>query len=93
MSFFNDPIADMLTRIRNALRIRSSDVVNIQASKVCDGVAAVLKSEGYITDYDRIDDGKQGILRIVLKYDENGEPDYRIHKEDKQAGQKGIFDG
>jgi small subunit ribosomal protein S8 len=73
MSFFNDPIADMLTRIRNALRIRSTSV-NIQASKVCEGVAAVLKSEGYILDYDRIDDGKQGILRIVLKYDETGQP-------------------
>ena len=73
MSFFNDPIADMLTRIRNALRIRSS-TVNVKASKVCEGVAAVLKSEGYILDYDRIDDNKQGVLRIVLKYDESGQP-------------------
>jgi small subunit ribosomal protein S8 len=73
MSFFNDPISDMCTRIRNALRIRSSSV-NIQASKVCEGVATVLKSEGYILGYDRIDDGKQGIIRVALKYDEVGEP-------------------
>ncbi len=73
MSFFNDPIADMLTRIRNGLRIRSS-TVNVKASKVCQGLADVLKSEGYIVDYDRIDDGKQGMLRITLKYDENGDP-------------------
>jgi small subunit ribosomal protein S8 len=73
MSFFNDPIADMLTRIRNALRIRSNSV-NVKASKVCQGLASVLKSEGYIVGYDRIDDGKQGILRIDLKYDESGEP-------------------
>lgn len=73
MSFFNDPIADMLTRIRNALRIQRS-TVEVKASNVCAGIAAVLKSEGYITDFDRIDDGKQGLIRIVLKYDENGQP-------------------
>jgi len=73
MSFFNDPIADMLTRIRNALRINRSNV-EVKASKVCEGVASVLRSEGYITDFDKIDDGKQGILRITLKYDEDGRP-------------------
>lgn len=67
----SDPIADMLTRIRNAGRVGKVDV-NIRASKVCDGVAATLKSEGYIIDHDRIDDGKQGILRVVLKYDDQG---------------------
>ena len=63
----------MLTRIRNALRIRSN-TVEVKASKVCEGIAAVLKSEGFISDYDKIDDGKQGILRVVLKYDEDGNP-------------------
>ncbi len=67
----SDPIADMLTRIRNAGRVGKVDV-NIRASKVCDGVAATLKPEGYIIDHDRIDDGKQGILRVVLKYDDQG---------------------
>ena len=69
----NDPIADMLTRIRNALRVNKPQV-NVKASKICEGIAAVLKQEGYIEDFDRIDDGKQGILRITLKYDQNGQP-------------------
>ena len=68
----SDPIADMLTRIRNALRSRHT-VVNIRASKICEGVSNVLKSEGYITDYSRIEDGKQGLLRVNLKYGPLGE--------------------
>ena len=67
----SDPIADMLTRIRNAVRI-NKEQVNVKASKICDGIAAVLKKEGYISDYDRIDDGNQGLLRIMLKYDQEG---------------------
>jgi small subunit ribosomal protein S8 len=69
----SDPIADMLTRIRNGLR-NGSKRVNIKASKICEGIAGVLKEEGYIEDYDRIDDGKQGILRVTLKYDPDGRP-------------------
>jgi len=68
----SDPIADMLTRIRNAMRINKSQV-NIKASKICEGIAAVLKKEGYIEDFDRIDDGKQGILRVTLKYNQDGQ--------------------
>ena len=67
----SDPIADMLTRIRNAMRINKSQV-NVKASNICEGIAAVLKTEGYIEDFDRIDDGKQGVLRIMLKYDQEG---------------------
>ncbi len=69
----SDPIADMLTRIRNAVRV-NKEQVNIKASKICEGIAAVLKKEGYISDYDRIDDGNQGILRVTLKYDQEGRP-------------------
>ncbi len=69
---YSDPIADMLTRIRNAVRI-NKEQVNIRASNICEGIAAVLKEEGYIRDFDRIDDNKQGILRIILKYDEEGQ--------------------
>ncbi|NIP25849.1 MAG: 30S ribosomal protein S8 [Phycisphaerae bacterium] len=69
----SDPIADMLTRIRNAVRINKSEV-NIKASNICEGIASVLKKEGYIEDFDRIDDGKQGILRVTLKYDQIGQP-------------------
>ncbi len=69
----NDPIADMLTRIRNGFRA-NKETVEVKASKLCEGLAQVLKTEGYINDYDRIDDGKQGILRIDLKYDKLGRP-------------------
>lgn len=68
----SDPIADMLTRIRNASRINRSEV-DIKASNICEGIAAVLKKEGYIEDCDRIDDSRQGILRVALKYDRNGQ--------------------
>lgn len=70
---WSDPIADMLTRIRNAVRINNQQV-NVKASNICEGIASVLKKEGYIKDFDRIDDGKQGILRITLKYDQEGRP-------------------
>jgi small subunit ribosomal protein S8 len=69
----SDPIADMLTRIRNALRINKKQVI-VKASKICEGIASALKKEGYIEDFDRIDDGKQGILRVTLKYDVEGQP-------------------
>jgi len=78
----SDPIADMLTRIRNAVRVNKSKV-NVKASKVCEGVVRVLKDEGYIVDYDRIDDGRQGILRVHLKYSDEGEP--IIHEITRQS--------
>ena len=68
----SDPIADMLTRVRNGLRARQS-VVNIRASKICEGICRVLKEEGYISDYKRIEDEKQGMLRVYLKYGPHGE--------------------
>ena len=67
----SDPIADMLTRVRNAARVNKNEVV-IKASKICEGIANVLKQEGYIEDYDRIEDSKQGIIRIKLKYNREG---------------------
>jgi len=69
----SDPIADMLTRIRNAARNKAARVV-IKNSKVCRGIAGVLKDEGYINDFDVIEDGKQGLIRIELKYGPRGEP-------------------
>jgi len=67
----SDPIADMLTRIRNGMRVEKK-TVNIKASGICEGIAVVLKQEGYIEDFDRIDDGNQGLLRISLKYNHQG---------------------
>jgi small subunit ribosomal protein S8 len=68
----SDPIADMLTRIRNAGRTDKRQVM-VRASKICRGVAETLKNEGYIEGYDQIDDGKQGLIRIMLKYSEDGD--------------------
>jgi len=68
----SDPIADMLTRIRNAGRVGRRDVI-ICASKLCESLADVLKREGYIAGYDRIDDDKQGLLRVQLKYSSDGQ--------------------
>ncbi|MBN1763828.1 MAG: 30S ribosomal protein S8 [Sedimentisphaerales bacterium] len=67
-----DPIADMLTRIRNAVSVEKP-TVNIRASRVCEGVARVLKEQGYINDYDRINAGSHDELRIHLKYGPLGE--------------------
>ena len=66
-----DPIADMLTRIRNANSSRHK-TVDIPASKMKKSIAEILFEEGYIKSFEEIDDGVQGIIRITLKYDENG---------------------
>jgi len=66
-----DPIADMLTRIRNANSAKFK-TVDVPASKIKKAIAEVLLEEGYIKAFDEIDDGVQGILRITLKYDEKG---------------------
>ncbi len=70
---WSDPIADMLTRIRNGSRSRKTQVT-VKASKICEGIATVLKSEGYIDNVERIEDATQGILRITLRYDPDGKP-------------------
>ncbi len=69
---WSDPIADLLTRIRNAARIQRDEVL-IPSSKLKIGVAKVLKEEGYIQDYDVIEDDRQNLLRISLKYGPQGE--------------------
>jgi len=63
----SDPIADMLTRIRNA-NMSMNEKVDIPASKINDDIARILKGEGYIGDYKFIDNRKQGVLRLFLKY-------------------------
>lgn len=67
-----DPIADMLTRIRNANNARH-EVVDIPASKIKKAIAQILLEEGFIKEYEIIDDGKNGIIRIKLKYGPNKE--------------------
>lgn len=77
-----DPIADMLTRIRNANRV-GRRMVLIPKSKICTGIAQVLKDEGYIEDYDLIDDDRQGTIRVKLKYSMAGEK--VIHELDRAS--------
>jgi small subunit ribosomal protein S8 len=67
-----DPIADMLTRIRNAARVRLP-MVEVPCSNVKKKIADILWREGFIEGHKFIEDGKQGILRIALKYGSNGE--------------------
>jgi small subunit ribosomal protein S8 len=67
-----DPIADMLTRIRNANMVRH-EKLEVPASKIKKEIAEILKREGFIRDVEYIDDNKQGIIRIFLKYGPNNE--------------------
>lgn len=67
-----DPIADMLTRIRNANQMRH-ETVEMPSSKIKKEIAEVLKREGFIRDAEFIEDNKQGILRLSLKYGKNAE--------------------
>ncbi|MEI3614531.1 30S ribosomal protein S8 [Pseudogracilibacillus sp. SO30301A] len=67
-----DPIADMLTRIRNANVVRH-EKLELPSSKVKAEIADILKREGYVRDYEVIEDNKQGVLRIFLKYGANDE--------------------
>jgi len=77
-----DPIADMLTRIRNANRV-GRKLVLIPKSKICTGIAQVLKEEGYIEEFDTIADTQQGQIRVKLKYTVNG--DKVIHQIDRTS--------
>ena len=67
-----DPIADMLTRIRNANSAKH-ETVDVPASNMKKAIAEILNNEGYIKSYQIIEDGKQGVIRIALKYGNNKE--------------------
>jgi len=62
-----DPIADMLTRIRNANQAKHESVT-MPASRLKLEILAVLKNEGYIAEYEKVEDGKQGVIKVTLKY-------------------------
>lgn len=68
----SDPIADMLTRIRNANTVRH-ETLELPASNIKKEIAEILKREGFIRDAEYIDDNKQGMIRIFLKYGQNNE--------------------
>ena len=68
-----DPIADMLTRIRNGIKARH-EAVELPASRMKLEITRILKAEGYIKNFKIVQDSKQGILKIFLKYDEKNNP-------------------
>ena len=67
-----DPIADMLTRIRNANTV-GHETVEIPASNMKKAIAEILKNEGFIADYEVIEDNKQGMIKVTMKYGANKE--------------------
>jgi small subunit ribosomal protein S8 len=83
----SDTIADMLTRLRNAVGAKHK-TVDVKNSRICQGIAKVLKEEGYITDFSILDDGtKQGLIRINIKYTSTGE---RVLQELKRVSKPGC---
>jgi small subunit ribosomal protein S8 len=86
-----DPIADMLTRIRNAVRVERPHV-QIPASKVKRGLAEVLKREGYIWDWEEVQADPASELRIYLKYGPNGEKVIRHIKRVSKPGRR-VYSG
>lgn len=83
----NDLTADMLTRIRNAVRNRERTVMCI-ANKLNAGVAAVLVEEGYLEGVERVDDGRQGLLRLKLKYGSRGEQAINVIERVSRGGRR-----
>lgn len=80
-----DPIADFLTRIRNAQRAGHRRV-DIPASKIKRSMTKILLDKGFIQRYLDIDDGKQGLIRIYLKYDHYGQPVIKLMKRISKPG-------
>lgn len=84
---WSDPIADMLTRVRNA-QSAGSEIVEIPASRMKSNVAKVLKEEGYVSDYE-VEGGTKKVLRIALKYNADDKPVIRgIRRESKPSLRK-----
>ncbi len=79
MSALTDPVADYLARLRNAMMARHR-YTDIPASKLKRAITQILLDKGYIRNYLNVDDGKQGLLRIYLKYDKDGNPVIRQMK-------------
>lgn len=67
-----DPIADFLTRVRNANMVKHESL-EVPASKIKRDIAEILKREGFVRDVEYIEDDKQGVIRVFLKYGKNGE--------------------
>lgn len=87
MSGVSDPVAQFMARIRNAQRADQT-YVDIPASKLKRAMTQILLEKGYIKNYLNIDDGKQGLLRVYLKYDEYGEPVIRMMERTSKPGRR-----
>ncbi len=82
-----DPIADLLTRIRNAL-MRGHTTVNVPASKIKEGILTVLKREGYIEDYRVVEMEPQNVLRVYLKWGPHGEQVIQKIRRESKPGRR-----
>jgi len=86
-----DPIADMLTRIRNAAKAKFKEV-NIPSSKIKVEIARILQEEGYIRGYQTIEDNKQGLLRVMLRYLDDGRPAFQKLRSVSTPGRRKYVD-
>jgi small subunit ribosomal protein S8 len=84
---YTDPIADMLTRIRNAQAVRKGEVL-IPFSKLKFEIAKVLKHEKYVNEFAKVEEGNFPQIKIVLKYDDNKEPGIRNIQRVSTPGQR-----
>lgn len=80
-----DPISDLLTRIRNA-GMAKHEKVDIPHSRIKEGIASVLKENGFIKNYRVVKDFRQGMMRVYLKYDSAGKPIFRVLKRESRPG-------
>lgn len=87
MSGVIDPVADYLSRIRNGQQAEHT-YVDVPASKLKRAMTQILQEKGYIKNYLNVDDGKQGLLRIYLKYDNDGRPVIRMLKRVSKPGRR-----
>jgi len=91
MSGITDPVADYLTRIRNAQQARHR-FLDVPASKLKRAMTQILVDKGYVRNFVNVDDGKQGLLRIYLKYDAKGQPVIRNLRRVSRPGLRKYVD-
>lgn len=83
----NDPIADLLTRVRNAQKA-GHEIVSVPASKIKIAIAHILRDEGFVRNYKCIRDNKQGVLKIALAYSEDGKPGIRTIERESTSSRR-----
>jgi small subunit ribosomal protein S8 len=91
MSGVSDPVSDYLARLRNGQQA-GHKYIDVPASKLKRAMTQILLEKGYIKNYINVDDGKQGLLRIYLKYDEYGMPAIRMMKRISKPGRRRYTD-